>query len=195
MIKTNSKKAEPKKAKKTEKVIHPVSETVQTAIKAVISAKKAKKVAESNIKKNEPVVIDHGIRFQEDMFFDKSEFNKSYKFGDADDNVTFVTANKWGFEQGDVGIIHEIIEDADGSVEDLMEQDEPIVKFKSEVFSDPVIQKELVKLVGKKFDRYFETIEGKWGVKEDFDKNVLKLGPGAVEDLKVYMKKSKPSLR
>lgn len=195
MIKSNAKKAETKKAKKSSKEIIPVSPELQGNIDNLLAAKKAKKVAESDIKKNESPVIEFGTEFQESRFFDKGDFEKSYKFGNDDNNVTFVTANKWSFDQADVGIIKEIIEDADGEVDDLLEQDEPVVKFKSEVFSDPELQKELVKMVGKKFDRYFETIEGQWKVKEDFDKNVLKLGKNAVEDVKVYMKKSKPSLR
>jgi len=189
LIGSNAKTKEKAKPKKSNAVILPVPENVQVEIDSLISAKKAKKVAESNIKKAEPTIIDFGLKLKDDKAF-SGNFKKSYKLGTDESNVNFVTANKWSFSEDDVDDIKDIIgEKADDLIIEHKE-----VKLKAEVFSNDELKKKFVEMVGRDFPEFFETVVSH-SVSEDFDEKVYDLGKDAYEDLKLLMKQSKPSLR
>lgn len=192
LINSNAKKKEPaKKASKSAEIIS-VPDDVQDEIDALIEAKKAKKIAESNIKKAEPKIIDFGIKLKDSNAY-KGVFNKSYKLGNDDNHVNMVTANKWSFKEDDVDLIKEIIKDG-GENPDALLVEHKEVKLSAEVFSNPDLQKKFVEMVGEAFPEFFETVISH-SVSDDFDEKVYDLEKEAFDDLKVYMKQSKPSLR
>lgn len=180
-----------KKAKKSAEIIS-VPSHVQDKIDSLLEAKKAKKVAESDIKKAEPTIIDHGIEMKDKNAF-SGKFQKSYKIGNEDNHVNFVTYNKWSFKQEDVPFIKEIIEYGEGKPEEFLNENTE-VKLKAEVFKDEDLKKKFVKMVGKAFPEFFETVVSH-SVAEDFDKKIYDLGEYVFENLQVYMTQSKPSLR
>jgi len=190
MINTNTKKKETsKKTSKKSAEIIAVPEDIQKEIDSLIKAKKDKKVAESNIKKAEPKIIEHGIKLKDDNAY-IGKFQKSYKLGNDDSHVNMVTANKWSFNEEDVDDIKNII--GDDAEELIVEETE--VRLKADVFKDEELKKRFVKMVGKAFPEFFETVKSHH-VSADFDEQIYKLGKDKVEDLQVYMKQSKPSLR
>ncbi len=192
MLDSNKKTKADTKTKKSSAEIIAVPAEVQVEIDTLLKAKKAKKKAESDIKKSESPIIEHGITLKDGNAYD-GKFQKSYKLGNDDSHVNFVTANKWSFKEEDVKDIKSIIDDADGdSSEMIIEHKE--VKLKAEVFKDDELKAKFVEMVGQAFPEFFETVVSH-SVSADFDEKIYKLGEGAVEDLKVLMKQSKPSLR
>lgn len=189
MINTNTKTKEVSASKKKSVEIIEVPKDIQAEIENLIKAKKEKKIAESNIKKAESPIIDFGIDFKDEKALN-GKFQKSYKFGTDDSNITFVTANKWSFKEEDVNDIKDII----GEKADDLILEKKDVKLKSEVFSDPELQKKFVKMVGKAFPEFFETVVSHY-VSDDFDEKIYDLGKDKIEDLRILMNQSKPSLR
>jgi hypothetical protein len=192
LLNTNTTKKETPKASKKSAEIVGVPENIQTEIDSLLNAKKAKKTAESDIKKAEPTIIEHGIKMKDDKAFG-GKFQKSYKLGNAENHVNMVTANKWSFKEDDVDEIKKIIDGGCGNPDDLIIEDK-IVKLKAEVFSNPDLQKKFIKMVKGDFPEFFETVVSHH-VSADFDEKVYDLGEGAFEDIKLLMKQSKPSLR
>ena len=182
------KKAPVKKANKGTEIIE-VPDDIQDEIDILIEAKKAKKIAESDIKRAEPKIIDFGIKLKDQNAY-KGVFNKSYKLGNDDNHVNLITANKWSFNEDDVDEIKDLI----GDKADEMILEHKDVKLKSEVFSDIELQKKFVEMVGNAFPEFFETVVSHY-VSEDFDKKVYELPKQKYEDLKLLIKQAKPSLR
>ena len=189
MIDSNAKKKAPKKKAKKSAEIISVPDNVQKEIDNLIKAKKDKKVAESDIKKAEPTIIEHGIKLKDEKAY-SGKFQKSYKLGNDDSHVNFVTANKWSFKEDDVEEIKEIL----GDKADDMIIEEKEVKLKSEVFKDEELKARFVEMVGREFPEFFETVVSHH-VSDDFDEKVYDLDEDDYEDLKLLMKQSKPSLR
>ena len=184
---STTKKAAKKKASNS--AINPVSKDVQEQINALLKAKAAKKVAESDIKKAETKIIEVGNALKDERAF-KGAFSKSYRLGDDDANVNFVTTNKWSFDEEDIEEITDILgENAD---EMIIEQRE--VKLKDEVFSDPELREKFVKMVGDQFPEFFQTVVSH-KVSDDFDEKIYKLGKHKVDDLRMVMIQAKPSIR
>lgn len=189
MLDTNKKKKTPAKAKKTSAAIIPVPANIQEEIDNLLQAKKDKKVAESNIKKAEPTIIEHGIQLKDEKAY-SGKFQKSYKLGTDDSHVNMVTANKWSFKEDDVDEIKDLLGDAADDM--LIEEKE--VKLKADVFKDEDLKKRFVEMVGAEFPEFFETVVSH-RVSDTFDEDIYDLGEDTVEDLKLLMKQSKPSLR
>ena len=188
LINTNVKKKETKKVSKKSAEIIPVPADVQDEIDKLLEAKKAKKKAESDIKKAEPTILDHGIQLKDQNAY-KGSFQKSYKLGNDDSHVNMVTANKWSFKEEDVDSIKEII----GDDADEMIIKETEVRLKPEVFKDPELKQKFVQMVGMDFPEFFETHVYHY-VSDDFDEKVYDADID-LEDLRLLMKQSKPSLR
>ena len=190
LLNSNSTTVKPApKSKKANAEIIPVPDNVQGEIDNLLGAKKKKKTAESDIKKSEPVIIDHGTSMKDNNAF-AGKFQKSYKLGNEDSHVNFITANKWSFQEEDVEEIKGIIGD---NADDLIIQDKN-VQLKKGVFADQDLMKKFIKMVGKQFPEFFETVVSHH-VSENFDEKIYALGEDALEDLRLLMKQSKPSLR
>ncbi len=141
LLGSNIIKKAPKKATKKSAAILIVPENVQVEIDSLIKAKKAKKVAESDIKKAEPSILEFGNNLKDEKAL-AGKFQKSFKIGTDESNVNFVTANKWSFKEEDVDEIKELIDLAEGNADEMMIEERG-VKLKKEVFSDPELQKNI----------------------------------------------------
>jgi ERCC4-related helicase len=188
LIGTSKAKSTKSKTKKSAE-IHAVPENIQEKIDSLIQAKKDKKAAEGRIKVSEVDIIEYGHNLKDKKAF-SGKYQKSYKLGNDDSHVNFVTANKYLINSDDISLIKEILEDR---FSEFVEE-ETEVKLKSEVFKDPELQKKFVKMVGKAFPEFFET-EISYHVTENFDELKYSLSKPDKEDLETFVKQAKPSLR
>jgi hypothetical protein len=172
-------------------IIKDAPENVKADITKLIAAKKKAKEAKSEIANAEKSILVYGREHHDTEAF-AGRFKKSHKIaGEGDDTVTFVTANKWSFSPDDIEEVNEVLGDA---ADDLIEKDY-VVKINSEVFTDEAKQKELMELLGDRWNDFFETTVT-YKVSSDFDEKVYtELKPDGLKDLKVFMKQSKPSIR
>jgi len=189
LIKTNTTTKAVSASKKKASEILPVPDGIQTEIINLIAAKKEKKIAESKIAKAEAPVIEYGLNLKNEKAFD-GVFAKSYKLGSDDANVTFITANKWSFSEDDVPTIKRTI----GVKANELILEKSDVKLKSEVFSDPELQKKFVEMVGEQFPEFFETVVSHY-VADNFDEEIYKLGKRKFAEITTLVKQSKPSIR
>lgn len=185
----NAKVAEKKPATKANNsIITDAPDYVKADIDELLKAKKAAKAAKATIAQKETSIIEFGKKHKDAQAF-AGNFNKSYKIqGAGDDTVTFVTANKFSFAASDVEDIEEILKD------DIALDKDYVVKIKNEVFTDDAKQKELMALLGDRWNDFFDTTVVN-SAPEDFDKKIYGLGKERKEDLEVLMKQSKPSVR
>ena len=185
----NAKVAEKKPAKKVDNsIITDAPDNVKIDIDDLLKAKKAMKAAKATITQKETSIIEFGKKYKDDQAFN-GNFNKSYKIqGAGDDTVTFITANKFSFAADDVEDIEEILGD------DIALNKDYVVKIKGEVFTDEAKQKELMSLLGDRWNDFFDTTVVT-SVPSDFDKAIYRLGKKRKADLEVLMRQSKPSIR
>jgi hypothetical protein len=189
-ITANAKVASKSKAKaKDDSILEPPS-NIKDDIKTLKAAKATAKKAKSDISLAEKSIIEFGRNHKDAQAF-AGNFNKSYKIaGHGDETVTFVTANKWSLNTDDINEINEIIGDAANEMLPATYN----VKVKAEVFTDEEKQQELMELLGDRWTDFFETTVS-YKPCDDFDKKIYSLGKDKVDDLSVYMKQSKPSIR
>lgn len=185
-----SKKA---KSKVEREIIVDAPKDVKEAISNVIKAKVAKKKAESDIKVNETPVIGFGNELKDERALN-GDYNKSYKIQGTEekDVVTFVTANKFSHKEEDEEELSEIM--GEKNFDDLMPKSYEI-KVKAEVFNDPDMQEFLMKQMGDRFQEFFE-VESTRKVTSNFDEELYKrYEQEEIDDIKVFVKQSKPSIR
>jgi hypothetical protein len=194
IVKSSAKpKSKTSKAKSEKEIIVDAPKEVKEGITAVIKAKSEKKKAESNIKISETPVIEFGNNLKDERAFN-GDYNKSYKIQGVDekDVVTFVTANKFSHNEDDEEDLSELM--GEENFEELMPKDYTI-KVKAEIFNDPILQKELMKKMGSRFNDFFE-VESNRKVIATFDEEIYKrFDADKVADIKVLVKQSKPSIR
>lgn len=191
-INANAKVEKKGKAKKVDdSIIQDAPENVKADISKLIKAKKKAKEAKADIASAEGSILTFGKDRHDTEAF-AGRFKKSRKIaGNDDDTVNFVTANKWSFSPDDIDDINGILGEDNA---DLIEKDY-VVKINGEVFTDEKKQKELMELLGDRWNDFFETTVT-YKVSENFDEAIYKeLNAEQVADLKVYMKQSKPSIR
>jgi hypothetical protein len=192
MVAGAAKVAPTKKAKSADTdILTHAPDAVKADISKIIKAKATMKKAKSEVAVAEKSILDFGTQYKNSEAFD-GRFKKSYKIaGNGKDKVTFVTANKFSFNTDDVGIIKEIL----GAAADEMLPSEYKVSIKQEVFTDDAKQKELMELLGARWNDFFDTTVA-YKVSDDFDSRIYKeLDENGLNDLNVYCKQSKPSVR
>ena len=188
----NAKVAPTTKAKKVDdSILQNAPEEVKADVTKILAAKKTMKKAKSDVTVAEKSIIEFGKKHKNTEAF-AGRFKKSYKIAGAnDDSVTFVTANKWSFNTDDIADIKEII----GKNADDLLPSSYNVSIKPEVFTDKEKQDELMKLLGTRWNDFFDTTVSYKPV-EDFDAKIYtELNEEKMTDLAVYMKQSKPSVR
>lgn len=185
-----SKKA---KSKVEKEIILDAPQEVKDAITKVIKAKADKKKAESEIKVNETPVIGFGKDLQDGRAL-SGDFNKSYKIQGANDEdvVTFVTANKFSHKEDDEEEIAELM--GEENFDELIPKSYKIT-VKEEVFADSDMQEFLMTKMGKRFNEFFE-VESSRKVVPTFDEELYKrYEQEEIDDIRVYVKQAKPSIR
>jgi hypothetical protein len=194
-ITNNAKVAPTTKAKKVDdSILQNAPKEVKADISKIIAAKKAAKKAKSEITVAEKSIIEYGQRYK-DIEAEDGRFKKSYKIaGNGTDTVNFVTANKWSFNNDDINEIKDVI----GPNADEMLPSSFNVSIKQEIFADTeegkAKQKELMELLGDRWNDFFDTTVSYKPV-DDFDSRIYELDADKRNDLNVYMKQSKASVR
>ena len=188
----NAKVAPTTKAKKVDdSILTDAPKAVKADITKILAAKKTMKKAKSEVTVAEKSIIEYGQTVKDTEAF-AGRFKKSYKIaGNNNDTVTFVTANKWSFNTDDIAEIKEVL----GKKADEMMPSSYNVSIKSEVFTDKAKQEELMKLLGNRWNDFFDTTVSYKPV-DDFDSLIYtELDKAKLDDLNVYMKQSKASVR
>jgi hypothetical protein len=185
---SKSKSSTSKSKSKKEIVVAP--KDIQVAIEDFSAAKKEKKAAEARMEKHEGSILSHCQGIYDKNGF-SGKFSKSFHIGNENNSVNFVTANRFSVASADVGIVKEIL----GESADALIKTEHEVKIKSAIFTDKDLQKKLMDLVGENFAEFFETVTT-YSVVEDFDSKIFSaLDTEGINNLRQFVKQSKPSLR
>lgn len=194
VVKSNATAPVKKKAGKVQReIITDAPQAVKEGITKVLAGKRKKKAGESEIKVGETPVIEYGLNLKDDRALD-GDYNKSYKIqGEEEDEViTFVTANKYSHKEDDEEEIAELM--GEDNFDDLMPENFTIT-VKEEVFADPDMQKFLMSKMGDRFAEFFEVTKTR-KVVPNFDEELYKrFDKDQIEDIKVFVKQAKPSLK
>ena len=163
---------------------------VKEAVDDFVKAKKAMSAAKADMDAAGTVVIDYGNDKYDELAFNNN-FRKSFKLEGNESEIKFVTSNKFGLNVDDEPEIREVLGD---SFDNLIET-KFNVTLKAEVFENEKLKADLMNLVGDRFSEFFDTSKS-LKVKDDFDKNVFNsVDKGGLDDLRVFVKPYKPSLK
>lgn len=178
----------PKKGKMP--VIADAPEEVKAAVDQYQEAAAQKKQAEGVMDVCGPVILDHArARMDADGF--AGRFSGSYAIVGHTTTAKVVSQNKYSLSADDEGQLAEIL----GEQFPNMIQKKFTVALKAEVFENPELQAALMEAIGDRFPEFFET-KVSMGVCEGFNKEVYRvLSPESLENLRVFAKQYKPSIR
>lgn len=179
------------KVSKSKVPVLAVSKDMKDAVSSFIKAKADKKKAESLMDLHGTGIIDFVKDIQDTDGFNGT-YRKSYKVpGLEDEEVTFVSSNKFSINPDDQEAIEGILGARFDSLIDVKHD----VLLTSRVFTDEALQKKLMGLVGDHFDEFFETVTT-LSVKEDFDKAVYTaVDEDGLKKLRTLVKPTKPALK
>jgi hypothetical protein len=136
------------------------------------------------------VIIEYGEQVQDDRGFE-GNFNKSYKIHGDQEEVSFVSSNKYSLNAKDEETIKTLL----GKHFNELIEEVFSVNLKPEVLENEKLQKELMELIGSQFSKFFDTIKT-LKVADDFDKKVYTLlNKTKLNNVRSFVKKAKPSLR
>lgn len=165
-------------------------DAIRAAVDTFNNAKKAMAAAKAEMDAVASDIIDFG-REKQDEFGFSNNFRKSFKLEGNESEVKFVSSNRFGVNVDDEPEIRELLGD---SFDDLMTS-KFNVTLKAEVFESESLKAELMNLIGDKFSTFFDT-QKSLTVNDDFDKNVYNvLDKDGLEDLRIFVKPYKPSLK
>lgn len=193
IVKSSATAPSKKKAGKVvREIITDAPDAVKEGISKVLAGKAKKKAGESEIKVGETPVIEYGLNLKDDRALN-GDYNKSYKIQgeNEEDVITFVTANKYSHSEEDQEEVAELMGD---NFDDLMPENFTIT-VKEEVFADPDMQKFLMSKMGERFADFFEVTKTR-KVVPNFDEELYKrFDKEKIDDIKVFVKQAKPSLK
>jgi hypothetical protein len=184
---TKTKEAAPKKVKMP--TLEPTPE-IKTAVDEYVSAKAIAKQAEAVMDVNGAQITEY-VRERQDADGYARKFSGSYQVMGHQSAAKVIFANKYSLSADDEAQLAEIL----GENFETMITAKHTVKLKDEVFEDEGKQARLMELLGDEFADFFET-KTALGVCEEFNRQVYQvLRPEELENLRVYAKQYKPSIR
>lgn len=174
-------------------IITDAPKAVKAGISKVLKAKAAKKAAESEIKIGETPVIEYGLNLKDERALN-GDYNKSYKIQGTkkEEVITFVTANKFSYKAEDKEEVEDLM--GEDNFDEMIPEDFQIT-VKAEVFADPKMQKFLMDKFGAKFSDYFEVTKGRKVIPTFDEKLYTKFDKETIDDIKVFVKQAKPSIK
>ena len=185
--KTKTTETAPKKGKMP--TLEPTPE-IKAAVDEIMGAKASIKQAEAILGINEPIVTDY-VRAQQDADGYARKFSGSYQVMGNKATAKVIFANKYSVSADDAGQLEEIL----GDEFPAMITQKFTVSLKAEVFEDEEKQARLMELLGDDFAEFFET-KTSLGVCEEFNRTIYQvLEPEQLENLRIYAKQYKPSIR
>jgi hypothetical protein len=184
---TKKTEAAPKKGKTPTLDAPPeVREAVDRYQEAKAQAKQAEAVMDVD-----GAIITGFVRKKQDADGFARKFSGSYAVMGFKSTAKVVYANKYSLSADDEAQLSEIL----GPNYGAMITQKHTVSLKAEVFEDGAKQARLMELMGDDFAEFFET-KTALGVCEEFNKIVYQvLKPEDLENLRVYARQSKPSIR
>jgi transcription initiation factor TFIID subunit TAF12 len=164
---------------------------IKEAVDQYIDAKEREKIATAE-KDSAGLQIMDFVKPIQDEDGIKGSFRNSYGVpGTKPQNkVTFVSSNRYSINGEDVDKIEGIL--GDNFPEMITKKFQ--VKLKAIIFENAEMQAELMELVGERFNDFFET-EVSLAVKEGFNQRIYTAIPEQLDDLRLFCKQYKPSLR
>lgn len=174
-------------------IITDAPKAVKEGISKVLKAKAAKKAAESEIKIGETPVIEFGQALKDERALN-GDYNKSYKVQGLNDDevITFVTANKFSYKEEDEEEVKDLMGEDD--FDEMIPEDFQIT-VKKEVFADPKMQEFLMSKMGKRFAEFFEVTKTRKVIPTYDEKLYQKYDQEKIDDIKVFVKQAKPSIK
>lgn len=163
---------------------------IKVAVDAFNEAKAEKKNAEAKMALHGEKIMSH-VRPIADADGFKGAFKNSYDLAGEKGTVKVVYANKFSINPEDKNLIADILGDKMPS----LIKEKFAVTLKAEVLENEELSNELERLLGAKFNEFFDVTKS-LVVVSDFDEKVY----GAVNadelgDLRNFVKQAKPSLR
>ena len=168
-----------------------VSKAVSDAVDKFQAAKKAKKEAEAEMSFNESIVID-AVRPVQDKDGFNNNYKKSYSIKGNTNDAKYVTQNRASIASEDADEIKNML----GSDYEFLIEEKVTVTLKAEIFADEERQEELMKLLGEKFNEFFD-VTTKLAVADDYDKNVYAVvnDQDKLDKVRTFVKPYKAALR
>jgi len=186
-----SENTKPKKTKSKGSVEIKATAAVKSAIDIYNSAKVDKNAAEATMKKHESTILEFVRKVQDKAGFE-GNFVKSFDVEGNDDKVKYVSSNRHTVKNDDTNLIKEILGD---SFDSLIKKTWKIW-VKPEIIENRASQKELMKIMGKRFADFLETSSALVPC-DDFDKKIFEHCDSQedLDDLRTFVKPYKASLR
>jgi hypothetical protein len=164
---------------------------VKAAVDEYQEAKTAMKQAEAIMEVTGAVITDY-VREKQDADGFARKFSGSYAVMGNRATAKVVYANKYTLSANDEGQIVEVLGPENFTA---MIKKWHTVTLKPEVFENEELSGALMELIGERFADFFET-KTSLGVCEDFNKLVYQvLKPADLENLRVFARQYKPSIR
>jgi len=185
---TKTKEAAPKKGKMPTLAEAPFD--VKAAVDEYQEAKAQAKQAEAVMEVAGATITGY-VRDKQDADGYARKFSGSYQVMGNKATAKVIFANKYSLSGEDAEQLKEIM----GEEFETMIIQKPTVTLKATVFEDEEKQERLMELLGDEFADFFET-KTSLGVCEEFNRQVYQvLRPEELENLRVYAKQYKPSIR
>lgn len=191
-LKKSAKKKTPTKKVSSVRGVKEVPKKIKDAVDNFLKMNKEIKECNAAKKINEEVILKFSNALQITDGF-KDDFVKSYEVpGTKDNSVKVVTSDSFSIDTDDEKEIKKILKD---NFSKLISK-KYSVKLKNEVFEDEELQKDLIKLLGDRYEDFFDTVVY-LETKPDFDKNIFTTisDKKQLENLGVFVKQKKASIK
>jgi len=167
-----------------------LSDDLKDAVDAYAKAKVEEKNAKAAMELHGSKVIA-AVREIQDKDGFSGNYKKSYDVAGKESKVKFVATDKFSVASDDAHLLEDVLGD---KFAELIKT-KYVVTLKPEVLADEKLSKELEKLMGDKFDKFFNVVKS-LETADDFDAKIY----GAVDadglnDVRTFVKQNKPSLR
>ncbi len=183
----------PKEAKdKKDKIqtLVPTAE-LQTTVDELVEWKRKLKEAKSELEGREADVIEYVKGYQDERAFE-GDYQKSFRVKGEKELVTVVSSDRFSaFNPEDEDALKEIL----GKKFNEFVETRIQVSVKEEVFENPDLQNELMKLIPPEIFGKFFNAETKLVCAKEMDRKIYTLGKKVVERLRPLIKQAKPSVR
>ena len=190
-----SKKAESPSKKKDDKPVVELPDSLKENLSNFLVAKKTKKAAETTMKTNEAPILNYMDEIYETRGLAGNFASTFTVHGKEGESVLFIKQDKFSVNS-DEKVVEECRKHL-GSIYDKSVEEKQTVTLKSEVFESDELQEELAKLLGDKFDKFFNVttkIVAKKDLKEKiFD--IVKRDNNKLSMLKMAVTQAKGQLK
>jgi len=172
------------------KVLSP-SDALRKTVDELVEWKRKLKEAEAEKDSREAEVINYVLPIQDEDGFGHN-YQKSYRVQGVDQVVTFVSSDKFSnVKPEDIEPVKNLL----GERFSELVEEKVAVTLKDEVMTNVELQKDLMDLIGaENFGKFFQS-KVSYVATEGLDRKLFSLPRKVVFSLRVFLKKSKPSIK